>query len=112
MKSRARELRANAPVPERILWGLLRDLRFAGVTFRRQHPAGPYAVDFYCPAHALVVELDGQSHDDRGIADHEREGYLKNVAHLRVFRVTNDDVLQDRERVIFGLLKTLGFEVK
>ncbi|MGO9917482.1 MAG: endonuclease domain-containing protein [Isosphaeraceae bacterium] len=112
MRSRARELRANATIPERILWGMLRDRRFAGVKFRRQHPVGPYVVDFYCPSHALVVELDGRSHDDRGTSDRERQNYLENVAHLRVFRISNDDVLRDRESAILGLLKTLGFEAR
>jgi very-short-patch-repair endonuclease len=112
MRSRAQELRATATIPERILWGLLRDRRFAGVKFRRQHVVGPYVVDFYCPSHALVVELDGRSHDDRGNSDHERQRYLENVARLRVFRVSNDDVLRDRENVILGLLKTLGFEAR
>jgi len=73
MRSRARELTANATIPERILWGMLRDRRFAAVKFRRQHPVGPYVVDFYCPSHALVVEVDGRSHDDRGTRDHERQ---------------------------------------
>ncbi len=112
MRSRARELRANGTVPERILWSLLRDRRLGGVKFRRQHPVGPYVVDFYGPSHALVVEIDGRSHDDRGIPDHERQRYLEDVAHLRVFRLSNDDVLQDRESVIFGLLKTVGFDVR
>jgi len=112
VRSRARELRANATIPERVLWGLLRDRRFAGVKFRRQHPVGPYVVDFYCPSHAFVIELDGRSHDDRGISDRERQHYLEKVARLRVFRVSNDDLLQDRESVIIGLLKTLGFEIK
>ncbi len=112
MRSRARELRANATVPERILWGLLRDRRFAGVKFRRQHPVGPYVVDFYCPSHVLVVELDGRSHDDRGIADHERQRFLEDVVRLRITRVTNDDILRDRESVIFGLLRALGLPVK
>jgi very-short-patch-repair endonuclease len=112
MRERARELRANATSPERILWGMLRDRRFAGVKFRRQHPIGPYVVDFYCPSHGLVVELDGMSHDDRGISDHERQQYLENVARVRVFRVSNDDILGDRESVIYGLLRTLGFEVR
>jgi len=59
-----------------------------------------------------VIELDGRSHDDRGISDRERQHYLEKVARLRVFRVSNDDLLQDRESVIIGLLKTLGFEIK
>jgi very-short-patch-repair endonuclease len=111
MKARARQLRRNATIPERLLWGLLRDRRLAGVKFRRQHPIGPFVVDFYCAAEGLVVELDGHSHHDRGYQDRERQLYLETVAGLRVVRVDNDDILQDSESVILGLLKTLGIEI-
>jgi very-short-patch-repair endonuclease len=110
MKARARQLRRNATVPERILWGLLRDRRLSGVKFRRQHSVGPYVVDFYCHSHRLVVELDGRSHDDRGLDDRRRQDYLEMVAGLKVFRVGNDDVLHDRESVILGVLRALGIE--
>ena len=79
--------------------------------FRRQHPIGPYVVDFYCPSHGLIVELDGRSHDDRGIRDQARQGYLESVAGFRVFRITNDDVQHDPECVILGLLKILGIAI-
>ena len=69
MRERARRLRKDSTIPERVLWTLLRDRRLSGVKFRRQHPIGPYVVDFYCPSHGLIVELDGRSHDDRGIRD-------------------------------------------
>ena len=108
LKERARQLRRNATIPERTLWGLLRDRRLAGIKFRRQHVVGPFVVDFYCLSERLVVELDGRSHDDRGIADRRRQDYLENVAGLRVVRVANDDVLHDPESVILGLLRTLG----
>src|SRR5262249_43802960 len=75
MKERARQLRRASTVPERIIWGLLRDRRFKGHKFRRQHPVGPYVVDYYCASARLVVELDGRSHDDRGTADIERQRY-------------------------------------
>src|SRR5260370_4684520 len=111
MRGRARQLRMDATLPERILWGLLRDRRLAGAKFRRQHPVGPYVVDFYCPSHGLAVELDGRSHDDRGLLDIKRQHYLEVTVGLRVFRVSNDDLLHDREAVILGLLRSLGIEL-
>jgi len=111
MRARARQLRMSSTLPERTLWGLLRDRRLAGAKFRRQHPVGPYVVDFYCVSHGLVVELDGRSHHDRGVQDEQRQHYLESVAGLRVFRVDNDDVLHDRESVILGLLMALGIEI-
>ncbi len=94
-----------------MLGQLLRDRGLAGTKFRRQHVVGPYFVDFYCPSHALVVELDGRSHHGRGIQDQERQNYLESVGGLRVFRVDNDDMLHDRESVILGLLKVLGIKI-
>jgi very-short-patch-repair endonuclease len=111
MRERARQLRRNSTFPERVLWSLLRDRRLADVKFRRQHPIGPYLVDFYCPSSRLVVELDGKSHDDRGAQDQERQQYLEAVVGLRVLRVTHDDVMHDQESVVFGLLKALGIEI-
>ena len=111
MKTRARQLRQNATFPERVLWSLLRDRRLNGVKFRRQHAIGPYIVDFYCSSHGLVVELDGRSHDDRGIEDRQRQEYLESVAGLRVIRVRNDDVFQDRESVLLAILRAVGLEI-
>jgi len=108
MRARARELRRNATGPERILWSLLRDRRLCGVKFRRQHAVGPFIVDYYCPSHRLVVELDGRSHDERGLEDRQRQDYLESVAGLRVFRAGNDDVLHDPDGLLLGLLRALG----
>jgi very-short-patch-repair endonuclease len=111
MRARARQLRANGTLPERLLWRLLRDRRLAGAKFRRQHPIGPYVVDFYCQSRALVVELDGRSHHDRGLEDRQRQDYLETVAGLRVLRLDNDDVLRDRESVVLALVRALRIDV-
>jgi very-short-patch-repair endonuclease len=108
MRARARQLRRQATGPERLLWHLLRDRRLGGAKFRRQHAVGPFVVDFYCPSHRLVIELDGRSHDDRGREDQERQEYLQSIAQLNIIRLNNDDVLHDSESVVLGLLKALG----
>lgn len=44
----ARQLRRKLSPPEARLWRVLR-LRGPGLpVFRRQHPIGPYVLDFYC----------------------------------------------------------------
>jgi very-short-patch-repair endonuclease len=53
------------------IWSRLRRRQLGGWKFRRQHPIGPYVVDFYCPGAKLVVEFNGLSHD----ADERRESY-------------------------------------
>ena len=60
--ARLRALRQEMPEAQRRLWRLLRDRRFAGYKFRREHPLGRYALDFYCPEAKISVEVDGGQH--------------------------------------------------
>ncbi len=107
---RARELRANSTWPEKIVWGKLRAGRLGGLKFRRQHPIGPYVVDFFCHEIGLVVEIDGASHEDRAEKDRERAAYLEQQG-LRVFRVTNADVMSDPEAVGMGIARAAGVTI-
>ena len=61
-----------------MLWQRLRGAR-AGAKFRRQHPIGPYVVDFYCREGRLVIEVDGEAHSrgDQPAKDVMRERFLK-----------------------------------
>ncbi len=59
----ARTMRSEPTVAEDRLWYHLRAQRM-GVKFRRQEPIGPYIVDFVCLKRRLIVEVDGDSHDD------------------------------------------------
>jgi very-short-patch-repair endonuclease len=93
-KQRVRELRSNATEPERILWAALRGRNVGGLKFRRQHPIEPYIVDFYCAEARLIVELDGESHNDQVEYDLARVEFLRRLG-LTIFRVTNDDVLEN-----------------
>ena len=104
MRDRARELRHEAPIPERLLWGLLRGHRLGGFKFRRQHPVPPYFADFYCDAAKLVVELDGESHNGRQEQDRERQAFLERQG-LRVVRVLNDDVIHRPHTVAEYILR-------
>src|SRR5262245_63351241 len=55
--ARRRELRAASTDAEAALWQRLRAKRFAGFKFRRQHPCGPYVLDFYCPVLRFPSDL-------------------------------------------------------
>jgi very-short-patch-repair endonuclease len=79
---------------ERVLWDHLRDRRLAGLKFRRQHPIGPFIVDFYCAAARLVIEIDGAIHAYQQEKDALREKWLLE-RRFRVLRFTNRSV--DRE---------------
>ena len=95
-----RALRAEQTEAEAMLWEVVRGRRTLGAKFRRQHPIGPYVVDFFCPACALVVEVDGGVHLVYGAreADAERERWLR-AAGCRVLRFSNDEVFEDIEGV-------------
>jgi very-short-patch-repair endonuclease len=107
MIRRAKTLRHQSNEPEQLLWTALRNGQIGGLKFRRQHPAGPYVVDFFCHSAALVVELDGMSHEDKAARDAERTKYLE-AQGLRVLRVTNTDAMRDLDAVTREIARLCG----
>ncbi|HLY47429.1 MAG TPA: endonuclease domain-containing protein [Stellaceae bacterium] len=93
---RARELRRAMSLPEVVLWQLLRKGRLTRLRFRRQHPIGPYILDFYCPSARLAIEVDGFAHDTAMQVRHDerRDAFLAEHG-ITVLRVTASDVLRD-----------------
>lgn len=77
IRQRARELRQPQTRAEAILWRQLRDRRLKGLKFRRQHPIGHFIVDFHCPKHQLVVEIDGDTHATHAEYDQGRTERLE-----------------------------------
>jgi very-short-patch-repair endonuclease len=99
LKSRSRALRREMTPAEKILWGRLRDRRFAGFKFRRQHVIGPYIVDFYCAQARLVLEIDGETHLGRERPDQTRQSWLEGQG-LKVVRFWNTEVYDDGDPVM------------
>ena len=95
----ARELRQQMTPAERLLWSHLRGSRLNGHKFRRQHPLGPYIVDFCCPDSRLIIELDGAVHLDQADYDVSRTEYLEHFGYL-VLRFANDAVFFDISTVL------------
>lgn len=95
---RARDLRRASTPYERQLWELLRRKQLEGFKFRRQHPIGHYYADFACPAAMIVVELDGQGHDEQLEYDAIRNAYME-AAGWKVLRFSNRDLMSDKEAV-------------
>jgi very-short-patch-repair endonuclease len=91
------------PAEER-LWQHLRAGRLAGFHFRRQQVIDRYIVDFYCYQADLVVEVDGDVHQDQVEYDHERDLYLQGRG-LKVLRFTNTDVNGNLESVLARILE-------
>ncbi len=109
MVRRARTLRREGTEPEQLLWTALRNGQIGGLKFRRQHPVGQYVVDFFCHTAALVVELDGMSHDDKAALDAEETKFLE-AQGLRVLRVTNEDAMHDLDAVTREIARLGGVE--
>ena len=82
-------------LPEVLLWQRLRG-KAGGIKIRRQHPIGPYVLDFYCPAAQLAIEIDGEAHNrgNRPARDARREAAL--IAQgLTIMRLPAAEVLRD-----------------
>ncbi|HUO21972.1 MAG TPA: DUF559 domain-containing protein [Caulobacteraceae bacterium] len=88
---RARRMRKALTPPELGLWLKLRNRQLAGFRFRRQHPIGPYILDFYCPEAQLAVEIDGESHGAEGAVAHDarRDAWLQ-ARGVQTFRIPGD----------------------
>jgi very-short-patch-repair endonuclease len=101
MTPRARRLRSDMTEAEKKLWYALRRDQLNGLSFRRQHPVGPYVLDFYCPALRLAVELDGGQHgeDDTRSRDERRARWLASRG-IEIARFWNNDVLGNLEGVL------------
>ena len=84
----AREKRKTSTRSEKLLWNALR-MRKIGARVRREFPLAPYIVDFFVPAHRLVIEVDGGYHDtlEQRAADAHREAELVRLHGLRILRV-------------------------
>jgi type I restriction enzyme M protein len=105
----ARELRKNQTDAESLIWDLVRDRQIANCKFRRQHPVGPYILDFYCHEKKLAIELDGGQHNTgHGIdRDHQRTRFL-NEQGISVLRFWNNDVSQNTEAVLETIYESLA----
>ena len=103
----ARRLRHDGTTVERRLWQRLRNGQLGDTRFRRQHPAGRYILDFYCPALALAVELDGGQHAHAGTRDHKRDQWLKQNG-VTVLRFWNSDVTENLDGVLEVIAAKIG----
>ncbi len=106
-KQAARELRRNQTESEAKLWNVLRNRRFFGKKFLRQHPViFPYqsrkrffVADFYCHEAGLVVEIDGKIHDFQKDYDRLRT-HIMNELGMKVVRFRNEQIDTGMEEVL------------
>jgi len=98
---RARELRQRQTRAEGVLWQALRRKPW-GIKFRRQHPVGPFILDFYCADAKLGIELDGGYHDEalQKENDTSRAAAILQRRGLDIVLFSNDEVLADLPDVL------------
>ena len=108
---RARELRRKLTLPEVVLWNAIRGRRLGSARFRRQHPRGPYILDFFCEDARLAVEVDGSGHEhpDQHAHDVRRTAWL-NARGIEVHRISARDVLENLEGVLTDLKRRVRSE--
>jgi very-short-patch-repair endonuclease len=111
----ARELRKNMTTAEKILWNELRNRKFEGLKFLRQHPVVYdttelpvkfYVLDFYCDSKKAAIELEGGIHKYQENYDGKRFDDIKCLG-IKVFRIQNDE-LQDIEEVKRRILEFIN----
>ncbi len=90
----SRALRKALSASERVLWQELRGDK-AGARVRRQHPLGPYVIDFYVPSARLAIEVDGEQHDPA--ANRKRDAYLRRQG-IQTLRIPSLDLFDDVRR--------------
>jgi very-short-patch-repair endonuclease len=101
MTARARRLREGVTDAEQKLWRALRRNQLNGLNFRRQHPIGPYTLDFDCSKIRLGIGIDGGQHnsDVEIRKDTERSKWLASKG-VAIIRFWNNDTLGNTEGVL------------
>jgi very-short-patch-repair endonuclease len=109
LRENSKALRRPLMDAEHRLWFNLRNRHLGGAKFRRQHPLGPYILDFFCPEMGIVIEADGSQHfgPEQADRDRERTEYLK-TRSLRVLRFDNRQVLAETNSVLEVIFEALG----
>jgi|SRR5579885_602651 len=94
----SRHLRKRPTLSEQVLKRELTRAKI-GYEFVSQHRIGSYFVDFCCRTHKVVVELDGDSHENKQEEDELRDATLAGRGCI-VLRFRNEVVLQHLDKVV------------
>lgn len=97
--------RKLTPAEEK-LWQAVQSKKLGGHKFRRQHPIGPYIVDFCCPYAKLVIEIDGDIHQKQPAPNRAHTADLENLGYA-VLRFKSDDIENRLVEVLRAILTKL-----
>ena len=107
LKEKARKLRNNATFSERVLWKYLKSRQMKGYQFTRQKPIDKYIVDFYCPKLHLIIEVDGDSHNEKQEYDQKRQHNIEKRG-FHFLRFDGHSVIKQTE----GVLKVIADKIE
>ena len=104
--SKAGKLRNEMTTEEMLLWEKLKSNLFHGYKFIRQHPISIYVADFYCHKFNLIIEVDGEYHNEQNqlCKDAERTKDL-NFQGMKILRFTNAEIKNDINAVLKKIKK-------
>ena len=86
---------------EKVLWNWLRNRKLNGFKFRRQHPIAYFIADFFCLECNLVVEVDGDYHNEIEQRQYdEGRTYELSELNIKVIRFTNEEVIENIDFVL------------
>jgi very-short-patch-repair endonuclease len=100
-----KELRRSLTPAEAFLWNHLKQKKLERRKFRRQHSIEDFIVDFFCYEENLIIELDGEGHNnpDQIEYDEVRTKRLNNLGYT---------VLRFENKIFFDSLTAVLNEIK
>ena len=103
LKEFARELRTETVSrAEKYIWKHVLSRNKQGVKFKRQRPISNFIVDFFAQEIGLIIEIDGNSHINKGDYDRMRQDKLESLGYT-IIRFTEGDVINNLGDVIMQI---------
>ena len=99
------QLRHNLTTAEAFLWNYLKSRKLDGQRFTKQHSIGQYIADFYCASERLIVELDGEVHNNPIAQEYDER-------RTRYFEKMDYKVLRFENKMVFDNLTSVLKEIK
>ncbi|AEA44790.1 endonuclease domain-containing protein [Fluviicola taffensis] len=112
LKEFARELRTESvSKAEKYIWKGLLSRKQTGERFLRQRSIYNFIVDFFAPEIGLIIEIDGNSHLNKGEYDRYREDKLISLGYTLIRFTEGDvinnlDVVSERVRHVIHVLRS------
>ena len=100
-----RELRNNLTPAEAFLWKHLKSRHLSNRKFQRQHSINNYIVDFYCASEKLIIELDGEVHNNPKAQEYDRTRTIS-------FESLGYKVIRFENKLVFDALPSVLEEIR